>query len=160
MCVYRRVAAYTCLYQYNIGDSYDVNVRLLLSRKICYTWSLSSRGGVVKWIDHLTRNWSVVRLKPTTASCRLFYSKILYPFGLVLICSRNGFELDSQWSMISWEPYGRITCFLIKLTRWNGQTKPNYQLNDLHKRQTVSFSQRIWLYLGDSNKHNTNKNTL
>ena len=139
----------------------DVNVRLLLSRKICYTWSLSSRGGVVQWIDHLTRNWSVVTLKPTIASSRrLFYNKILYPFGLVLICSRNGFELDSQWSMISWEPYGRITCFLIKLTRLNGQTKPNYQLNDLHKRQTVSFSQRIRLYIGDSNKHNTNKNTL
>ena len=83
MCVYRRVAAYTCLYQYNIGDSYDVNVRLLLSRKICYTWSLSSRGGVVKWIDHLTRNWSVVTLKPTIASSRrLFYSKTLLPFWL------------------------------------------------------------------------------
>ena len=51
--------------------------------------TLLSRGGVAQWVARLARNVEIVSSSPVVSS-----SKKLYPYCLVLVGSRNGFECD------------------------------------------------------------------
>jgi len=48
------------------------------------------RDGVAHWVERLTCNVEVVGSSPIKGPL----SKKLYPYCLVLVCSRNGFEHD------------------------------------------------------------------
>ena len=51
------------------------------------------RGGVAQWVARLTRNEEVMGSSPINGPV-VSLSKKLYPYCLVLVGSRNRFELD------------------------------------------------------------------